>query len=231
MDMNETQTTERDRRAPSEFRRKADERRKERRREELLDAAAAVFTKQGYHRALVSDIVAQAGAGQGTFYRYFRDKREVFEALFDRFIESVLGQFSEMSGNPPRSLAEYRDQSVAAIQRVAALAERERALVLLIVREGPTVDAAFEKRLGEFYERLALLAQTYLDHAVRSGFARPCRTSAVSQGLVGMGFWVAQQWWNGRLGDVGLERLIEEMVDFAFQGFGAPAGAASGGRP
>jgi len=229
--MNATDTAGRERRGPSEFRRKADERRKGRRREELLDAAAAVFTRQGYHRALVSDIVAQAGAGQGTFYRYFRDKREVFEALFDRFVESVLGQFSEMSGNPPRSVAEYRDASVAAIKRVAALAERERDLVLLIVREGPTVDAAFEKRLAEFYERLALLAQSYLDHAVRSGFARPCRTGVVAQGLVGMGFWLAQQWWNGRLGDVGLERLIEETVDFAFQGFGAPAGATSGGRP
>ena len=214
---------------PSEFRKKADAQRKEQRREALLDAAAEVFTREGYHRTLVSEIVAQAGAGQGTFYRYFQDKRQVFEALFDRFVEGVFGQFSEMSDNLPRSVAEYRDASVVAIKRVAAIAERNRDLVLLIVREGPGVDAAFEHKLTEFYERLAFLAQSYLDHAIRSGFARPCHTAAVSQALVGMGFWLAQQWWNRRLPDVELERLIEEMVDFAFLGFGAPAGASSGG--
>lgn len=214
---------------PTEFRKQADARRKERRREVLLDAAAAVFVRQGYHRALVSEIVTQAGAGQGTFYRYFRDKRAVFEALFDRFVESVLGQFSEMSVHLPQSAVEYRAASVAAIGRVAALAEREGALVSLIVREGPGIDAAFEEQLAGFYDRLAQLARFYLEHAVRSGFARTCDAAVVSQAVVGMAFWMAQQRWRGRLPAPELPRLIEELVDFAFAGFGAPARGEGGG--
>ena len=213
----------------TEFRRQADRQRKERRREVLLDAAGAVIARQGYHRTLVSEIVAEAGSGQGTFYRYFRDKREVFDALLDRFVESVLGQFSEMSVNLPRNAREYRDASVAAIRRIAATAEKDLGLVRRIVQEGPTVDAAFERKLAEGQDRLAGLAQFYLDHAVRSGFARPCDTSVVSRAVIGMAFAGVQQWMDGRFGALPLERLIEEMVDFAFLGFGAAVGGGDGG--
>ncbi|MBI5499801.1 MAG: TetR/AcrR family transcriptional regulator [Deltaproteobacteria bacterium] len=213
----------------TEFRRQADRQRKERRREVLLDAAAVVIGRQGYHRTLVSEIVAEAGSGQGTFYRYFRDKREVFDALLDRFVETVLGQFSEMSVNLPRNAREYRDASVAAIQRIAAAAERDRALVRRLVQEGPAVDAAFERKLAGVQDRLAGLAQFYLDHAVRSGFARPCNTAVVSRAVIGMAFAGVQQWMDGRYEELPLERLIEEMVDFAFHGFGAPVGDGGGG--
>ncbi|MBN1773945.1 MAG: TetR/AcrR family transcriptional regulator [Deltaproteobacteria bacterium] len=195
----------------------------------MLDAAALVFARQGYHRALVSEIVSQAEAGQGTFYRYFRDKREIFDALFDRFVESVFAEFSEMTANLPRDVGEYRAASVAAIRRIAARAEGNRDLLMLLVREGPTVDEAFARKLTGFYEGLAALARGYLEHAIAAGFARRCNAEAVSQALVGMAFWMAQQWWQGRLPGVTLERLIEEMVDFAFLGFGGPVVVGGGG--
>lgn len=214
---------------PSEFRKQADARRREQRREALLDAAAAVFVRRGYHGALVSEIVSEAGAGQGTFYRYFRDKQGIFEALFDRFVASVFAEFSEMSANLPRNVEEYRAASVAAIRRIAARAEGNRDLLMLFVREGPTVGEAFERKLRGFYDGLAGLARGYLDHAIAGGFARPCHADAVSQALVGMAFWMAQQWWHGRVPDLTIERLIEEMVDFAFFGFGRPAAGGDGG--
>jgi AcrR family transcriptional regulator len=214
---------------PSDFRKQADARRREQRKEALLDAAAVVFARQGYHRALVSEIVSEAGAGQGTFYRYFTDKREIFEALFDRFVESVFAEFSEMTANLPRDVEEYRAASVAAIRRIAARAEGNRELLVLIVREGPTVDEAFAQKLTGFYEGLALLARGYLEHAIAAGFARPCNTAAVSQGLVGLAFWQAQQWWQGRLPELTLDQLIVEMVDFAFLGFGRSEAGGGGG--
>jgi AcrR family transcriptional regulator len=214
---------------PTEFRKQADARRREQRKEALLDAAALVFARQGYHRALVSEIVSEAGAGQGTFYRYFKDKREIFEALFDRFVESVFAEFSEMTENLPQNVEEYHAASVALIRRIAARAEGNRDLLVLIVREGPTVDEAFARKLTGFYEGLATLARGYLEHAIAAGFARRCNAAAVSQALVGMAFWMAQQWWQGRLPEVTLDQLIREIVDFAFLGFGGPGAGASGG--
>lgn len=46
-----------------------------------MDAAAALFAKQGYPETSVPDIVRAAGVSQGTFYQYFRHRREVLMAL------------------------------------------------------------------------------------------------------------------------------------------------------
>ncbi len=50
-------------------------------RDKVLQAAKEVFSTKGFHRATVHDIVKRAELGYGTFYLYFRDKKDVFYAL------------------------------------------------------------------------------------------------------------------------------------------------------
>ena len=194
--------------------------RKEKSRKVLLDAAAQVFARQGYHDTLVSDIVNEAHVGQGTFYRYFKDKREILETLFDQFVEGLLGEFNEMSAHLPTNQREYRDASVAALKRVAASVEQNRALALFFIREASGIDRQFEEKVQSLYNRFARLAQAYLDYAIGKGFARPCNAPVVSQALTGIGVWMANQWWLGRVSDLTIDQLIEETVDLAMYGFG-----------
>ena len=55
--------------------------RKEARREQLVKSAASVFMQQGVAAASVDDIVRAAGVAKGTFYLYFRGKKEIFDEL------------------------------------------------------------------------------------------------------------------------------------------------------
>ena len=50
-------------------------------RRALLDAAARLFARDGYHRTSVPDIVQAAGVGHGTFYEYFRSRRDILVEL------------------------------------------------------------------------------------------------------------------------------------------------------
>lgn len=186
----------------------------------LLDAAAKVFARQGYHDTLVSDIVNEAGVGQGTFYRYFKDKREILERLFEQFVETLLGQFAEMSAHLPQSFDEYRAASIAALRRVAATAEQHRELAMFFIREAPGIDRDFDAKVHALYDQFARLAQTYLDHAIAQGFARPCHSAVAAQSIIGIGVWISHQWWNGRITGLTLDELIVETVDLAMQGFG-----------
>ena len=52
------------------------------RRRELLDAAARVFARKGFHTARVGDIAEEAGVAHGLLYHYFRSKDEVLETIF-----------------------------------------------------------------------------------------------------------------------------------------------------
>jgi AcrR family transcriptional regulator len=202
---------------------RSNEVRKQETKQRLMDAAATVFQRKGYHKTLVSDIVAEAGVGQGTFYRYFADKREAFETLMDHFIGDLLEKFSEMSANLPTDVSEYRSASVRALHKVAETADRNREMALLFVREAPTIDHRFSEKIADFYDQFAKLAQYYLEHAIKNGFARKCRPEVVSQALVGIGVRVVDIWFNERLSGITLRELIEELVEFAFRGFGLPS--------
>ena len=47
----------------------------------LLKAARAVFAEMGYGAASVRDIVRRTDLASGTFYNYFKDKADIFEAV------------------------------------------------------------------------------------------------------------------------------------------------------
>lgn len=206
-------------------RRMKDDERKERTRENLIEAASGVFVRQGYHPTLISDIVTEAGVGQGTFYRHFADKREIFEALFDRLVEQVVVEVSRIAEDLPSNAEQYREVSVRVVAATARVLRTNQGLVQLFLAEGPSVDRDFGARLDAIYEQLALLAKGYLDHAVSHRFARPCHSYVVGQMLVGAGLRLMQAYFAGRLDDIGVEGSVREAVDLAFFGFG-PGGRA-----
>ena len=49
----------------------------------LLDAAREIFVRDGYERAQIDEIAAAAGRTKGARYGHFKDKEDLFLALFD----------------------------------------------------------------------------------------------------------------------------------------------------
>jgi len=51
-------------------------------RQRLLDAAAVVFSQRGFARSTTKEIAEAAGVAEGTIYRHFADKQDLFYATF-----------------------------------------------------------------------------------------------------------------------------------------------------
>jgi AcrR family transcriptional regulator len=51
------------------------------RRTQILAAAERCFSRQGFHRATMQDVVAESGLSPGAIYRYFRGKGAIVSAL------------------------------------------------------------------------------------------------------------------------------------------------------
>jgi len=71
------------------------ERRRELTRNTLIDAAADVFTKRGFHAASLEEIAETAGFTRGAIYKNFENKEELFYAVIERRIQGQLQRFSE----------------------------------------------------------------------------------------------------------------------------------------
>jgi len=56
----------------------------------LLKAARAVFAEMGFGAAGVRDIVRRTDLASGTFYNYFKDKDEIFEAVVGELTGELL---------------------------------------------------------------------------------------------------------------------------------------------
>jgi AcrR family transcriptional regulator len=69
-------------------------------RERLVRAALDLFSEQGYENTAVAQIAERAGLTKSTFFRHFRDKREVLfggqEALVDLMSGAIAGAPAEM---------------------------------------------------------------------------------------------------------------------------------------
>jgi AcrR family transcriptional regulator len=71
--------------------------RQEQTREQLVEAAARVFARRGYHRATVDEIAAEAGFTIGALYSNFETKEKLFLAIADRQVESRVAEISSVA--------------------------------------------------------------------------------------------------------------------------------------
>lgn len=202
----------------SSIRKQTDEKRKLGTRQQLLNASASVFIRNGYHKTLISDIVSEAGVGQGSFYRNFSDKRMIFEALLDNFVEELLEEFADIQVHPAETFEEYRSSSINAIKRMSHKIYKKRDLFTMFLREIPSIDKKFTNKLENILDQFTQVAKFHLDHVIKRGLARPCRTDIVAHSMIGIALRLFEQWGAERLEKISLDDLIDEACNFAFFG-------------
>lgn len=62
-------------------------------RHAILDAAVALYHRQGIARTTASAIISASSVGRATFYRHFADQDEVLNQALRRDFESMLGAY------------------------------------------------------------------------------------------------------------------------------------------
>jgi AcrR family transcriptional regulator len=71
----------------------------ERTRERLIEVAHDLFAERGYAAVGTEEIVARAGVTRGALYHHFRDKQDLFRAVFERLEERTIASIgARMAG-------------------------------------------------------------------------------------------------------------------------------------
>ncbi|MEW8977859.1 MAG: TetR/AcrR family transcriptional regulator [Symbiobacterium sp.] len=61
-------------------------------RRRILDAALDLISERGYNGATTAEIARRAGVAEGTIYRYFKDKKELFIACVEPVVHEALSR-------------------------------------------------------------------------------------------------------------------------------------------
>lgn len=127
----------------------------------ILEAAAELFTSQGYDNTTTSDIATRAGKPVGSIYTYFKDKQQILLALWDTlYHEETHAALAELEVGPN---GDPRD----AIRRaVARLFERQ----VIYRKLSPTLAylATQDQRIAERVRELNYAALNRLHNFLQS---------------------------------------------------------------
>ncbi|HSW11990.1 MAG TPA: TetR/AcrR family transcriptional regulator [Solimonas sp.] len=119
-------------------------------RQRLVAAAAELFNEAGYDGTDSNRLARAAGYAPGTFYKHFRDKREIFLAVYADWVTQeweALGSTLGQGGSAQARATGIVDQLLAHHRRWRGL---RASLRMLVASDGPVREFYREQRLRQF---------------------------------------------------------------------------------
>jgi AcrR family transcriptional regulator len=160
------------------------------RRQAIIEAAAGLFDRHGYHGTSMSDIAEAAGLRKPTLYHYFRSKDDILFAIHDGLIEHLLEnqrrREQQATLTPEQELLEVIGDLLTMVQKkpghFRVFFENQRQL-----REGEQEEVA-DKR-NDFRARV----EGILRRGVETGHFREVDVRLTALAILGMCNW-SYQW-------------------------------------
>ncbi|ANS76750.1 TetR family transcriptional regulator [Paenibacillus yonginensis] len=118
------------------------------RRDQILQSALRRFAKDGYHATKISDIVAEVGVAQGTFYWYFKSKEAIALEIVKEGREQLLEVIAQGYRRKAGTVQDMVHASEALLDRLFQFAESNRYLMELFFGGGGTIEP-IRKAIGE----------------------------------------------------------------------------------
>lgn len=145
----------------------------------LLEAARAVFGRDGFAAARVSDIAARASMSNGAFYRYYTDKRGVLTELITRLLAELYDESrARWDARAPI------DSVVLTTERYLRFYERNRDLFRVLhetMQTDPEIEAMQAETRRHFHERIVRM----IERGSQRGFIRPNLDPELGAALLG----------------------------------------------
>jgi len=197
---------------------KADTPKRARTRERLMDAAVDVFSENGFGGASLELICERAGLTRGAFYYNFDSKEQLFLALMERELDSVLGLLASAAepgvddiGQVIELLSTLYSSRPHGHVTWALLTEEFR---LHAMRDADAA-AAYTEQFRKIHERLgSAFGQAAASHG-RKMLAAPEMVAAI---VIGIYFQAVNDGVLARLDETEIQRIAVERVTVALGG-------------
>lgn len=189
-------------------------------RQQILEAAYVVFSRKGFHRATVDEIIALADTGKGTVYNYFVNKEQLFYTLIKERstpFEQILSEIAK-NGLPP--LDKIRAMVKVFLQFYSDNADLWRVLMHELRGLGSEGYSSFSEEQQEKYQQrfrdTISLLQVVFQEGIAQGVIRECDTNRVAYGLFSV---IVMMVFQHLVGD-DVEATANEITSVFFYGVG-----------
>jgi AcrR family transcriptional regulator len=185
----------------------------------LIESAIRIFQQKGFQMTRVSDIVADAGVAQGTFYNYFKSKEEIFRDICNAFIEQVQKKFIERSEHmfDGDTSAEVVNNVHLVVRDLFQIYHENLDVAELLFREGIGNGGIFKEIYEGMLTLFLELIREQVEKAINRGFIHIEDAQIGSVFLFGL-FERSLLYFMLIQKTTDLEKLERVMVDFVLKG-------------
>ena len=145
--------------------------RRARKRSDIIQAALACFTRKGYNKTTMDDIVAESGLSKGSLYWYFKSKDE----LFTETVMSVLTNIGQDIWSAIEQCSTASEKLRAFVQITVEFSERIEGFLGLFLEfwaSSPNRDRAGQVWLGVLAQYKDLFVEI-IEQGIRDGEFKP----------------------------------------------------------
>ncbi len=174
----------------------------------LLKAAEEVFGENGYFNASISEITRKAGVSTGTFYIYYKSKKEIFEDLIINLNHELRKEISIAV----KDLTKRKDVEEMGFRKFFEFLHKHKKLYR-IVRQAefinPDLFSWYYKKIAEGYSK-------GLEKAMENKEFKKFNSELISFALMGIADFVGMRYvlWSDEIND----DIIQELMNFIFYG-------------
>jgi TetR/AcrR family transcriptional regulator, fatty acid metabolism regulator protein len=198
-------------------------RRKSVRRAEILAAARDVFLEHPYEQASITQMAERAGCVVGTIYGYFKNKRDLFDAVltafYDELIADIEPRFAVIEGTA--------DRLRFLVARHLQITLDDPSWLKLLAREARGDESYFGSKLHALNRRYAQFVTRTLADGMARGELRADLDPQMARDFLfgGMEHWVRNTVGRGRRNDP--PAVARDMVRLLLDGWAAAPQARS----
>ena len=191
---------------------------REERKKLVLLAAKAVFSQKGYHQASVSDIIQRAGIARGTFYLYFKSKRDVFNSILDELVRELERLIKQIDLDSSTSSGSPFEQLRSILRFVIMFALEDPDMTQIVLRRADGLVSEFDSKLREFYEVVIDKIDSSLQQGIELGLVRKCNTKVIACCILGCMKEVVSLIFLDEDTISQLDSVLDEVLNFGLQG-------------
>lgn len=188
-------------------------------RDRLLEAGNAVFSEVGYTGATVDDFIARAATSRATFYRYFRNKDDLFNELGRACFRDMKAIVEELS----RARADTIDESEieAVLRQYRALHAQHAGVIRAWWERVARLDPKIPEEEGHVFNRLVEGLTQFVSHARAESSVAPEVQAALLYLLMEASYAAVTSRWS-RVDPDALAPTLARMIHRAYLGADAP---------
>lgn len=181
------------------------------RKDQILEAAARVFGRMGFHGARMEDIAAEAGIGKSTLYGYFRSKRE----LFDSMISTSFDMFLEEMGRALEEVEDAKEKLGSFVFLYHQYIRNYSDFARVVIRSSGEMHEDIVDKMVAFRKKMLNFIAGIVEEGVRQGIFREVDPSCVAMLFTG----ILKEMGIALYAGIEVDReSLERMLDYFFNG-------------